>query len=132
MPCHPPQHYVTTLVHNVIIVLCITALTALFSAAIQAAIQDRFEAWAPLTEAQFKAYTPRRMQLEKEAALAAEQAVALRPVHFALPVPADRGQQRVAVHGMMRRPPGHQRKAVKKAEVGLHISVRMLRKVEGC
>ena len=31
-----------------------------------------------------------------------EEAVALRPAHFVLPVPADRGHQRVAMHGIMR------------------------------
>ena len=84
----------------------------------QAAIQDRFEAWAPLTEAQFIAYTPRRMQEEQDAARAEERVVALRPAHFALPVPPHRGQQRVVMHDIMKQPPNNQHKPVKKAGVG--------------
>ncbi len=91
---------------------------------LQAAIKDRFEAWAPLTDAQFRACTPGRLQHEKEVALMEAEAVALRPAHFALPVPADRGHQRVAMHGIMR-PRTHSSPRPKtKAEVSHRLTVR--------
>lgn len=89
---------------------------------LQAAIKDRFEAWAPLTDAQFTAYTPGRLQHEKEVAMMEAEAVTLRPAHFALPVPADRGHQRVAMHGIMR-PQTHGRLRPKtKAEVSHRLT----------
>ncbi len=84
---------------------------------LQAAIKDRFEAWAPLTDTQFGACTPGSLQQEKEVAMMEQEAVAIRPAHFALPVPADRGHQRVAMHDIMR-PQTHGRLRPKtKAEV---------------
>ena len=77
----------------------------------------------PLTEADFVAYKPRTLQQQREAALVQEQAVALRPAHFALPVPADRGQQRVAMHGIMRRHPHGKATAAKPSEVRRVLNV---------
>ena len=90
----------------------------------QVAIQDRFEAWVPLTEADFLPYTPHTLQQQREAALGQEQAVALRPAHFALPVPADRGQQRVAMHGIMRRHPHGKAAPAKPFEVRRVLNVQ--------
>ncbi|KAL0030256.1 hypothetical protein WJX77_005415 [Trebouxia sp. C0004] len=93
-------------------------------ARLQAAIKDRLEAWAPLTDAQFRAYTPGRLQHEKEVAMMEEEAVTLRPAHFALPVPADRGHQRIAMHGIMR-PQTHGRlRPKRKAEAGNRTKFR--------
>ena len=92
----------------------------------QAAIQDRFEAWVPLTEDDFLPYTPHTLQQQREAALGQEQVVALRPAHFALPVPADRGQQRVAMHGILQRHPHGKAASAKPSEV------RRVLKVQHC
>jgi len=89
---------------------------------LQAAIKDRFEAWAPLTDAQFRACTPGRLQHEKEVALMEAEAVALRPAHFALPVPADRGHQRVAMHGIMRHQTHGRLRPKKEAEVSHRLA----------
>lgn len=67
----------------------------------QAGIQDRFEAWAPVTDAQLAALSPDALHRQQQAAAVAAQAVAIRPVHFTLPVPPDRGHRRAAVHRIM-------------------------------
>ena len=59
-----------------------------------------------MTDAQFAAHSPRcALRREREAQAAEEDAVAMRPAHFRFPVPPDRGQQRVVMHDIMRRPP---------------------------
>lgn len=67
----------------------------------QAAISARYEAWAPLTEADFATKTPRRVKWEEVEASAAAEAVAMKPVQYRA-VPHGRGAQRVAVHDIMK------------------------------
>ena len=74
----------------------------------QAAIADRFEAWATLTEAQLAAQTPRTVQREETEAAAAAEAVAVGPVQYRA-VPPGRGAQRAAVHAIMKPPVVKQR-----------------------
>lgn len=86
----------------------------------QAAIADRFEAWAPLTEAQLAAQTPRTVRREETEAAAAAEAVAVRPVQYRA-VPAGRGAQRAAVHAIMTQSAAKQRPDVPEtSEVGFH------------
>ena len=69
--------------------------------AVQAAIASRFEAWAPLTEAQFAAQSPGTAEREEAEAAAEAEAVAVKPVQYRA-VPAGRGAQRAAIHAIMK------------------------------
>lgn len=82
----------------------------------QAAIAERFEAWASLTDAQLAAQTPRTVRREEAEVAAAAEAVAVGPVQYRA-VPPGRGAQRAAVHAIMHNPVARQHRDIAIPEV---------------